>query len=341
MIRKAWVGLAFLTAGVGTVVSQDREAEEGKDYVELRVDQLACVIGNNRALGVHRNRYNGVFRMTSPDQEETPYVPFYAGINLENFFDARPRHPDSTVFFEPRCHPMTLTRVDETTVELHQKVTPYFGIESHMRFQLKSPYYVDYQYTCIPRRSDLAGGFFGVFWASYINAPHDKSIYFLGEDASLEQPVWEQFLTQQHDRDSTLRCQADDVHLDFEEGPLTLWRSLSPLRYSVPFYYGRFRNMVLIYVFKPGSTVRFAHSPSGGGRAESGTHKQSNPAWDFALIVPDYEVDQPYSLEMRAVYKRWAGRQDVLDEVSQYLAGHDQVSSPWTAPVSGKDTPVR
>jgi hypothetical protein len=296
---------------------------KGQDYVALSVARLTCVIGNNRPLGVHRQRYNGVFRMAAPEQKETPYVPFYAGINLENFFDARPRHPDSKVFFEPRCQPMTLTQVDATTVELHQEATPYFGIESRMRFQLKAPYYIDYKYTCIPHKEGLAGGYFGVFWASYINAPLDKSVYFLGNGASLEQPFWQQFLTQQHDRDSTLRGQNDDVNLEFDPGPDTLWRCLSPLRYSVPFYYGRFRNMVLIYIFKSDSTVRFAHSPSGGGRRETGKHRQSNPAWDFQLIVPDYQVNRPYGLEMRAVYKPWAGRDDVLAEVNRYLTGRD------------------
>jgi hypothetical protein len=260
--------------------------------------------------------------MTAPDQEETPYVPFYAGLNLENFFDARPRHPDATVFFEPRCQPMSLARVDETTVELHQERTPYFGIESHLRFQLKPPHYIDYRYTATPRKADLAGGFFGVFWASYIHAPHDKSVYFLGNGASLEQPFWHQFLTQQHDRDSTLRSESDRLTLPFEPGPDLLWRCISPLRYSAPFYYGRFRNMVLIYIFKaqPGTTVRFAHSPSGGGT--SAASAQHNPAWDFQMIVPNYQVNRPYQLEMRAVYKPWGGRADVLDEVRRYLGNH-------------------
>ncbi|OHB75122.1 MAG: hypothetical protein A2W31_16265 [Planctomycetes bacterium RBG_16_64_10] len=78
--------------------------------------------------------------------------------------------------------------------------------------------------------------------------------------------------------------------------------------------------MVLIYVFKPGpnTTIRFAHSPSGGGT--SAANDQHNPAWDFQMIVPDYQGNQSYSLTMRAVYKPWAGRADVLDEVRRYLA---------------------
>lgn len=286
--------------------------------VELRVERLTCRIGDNRALGSHRAGYNGIFSMASPDQAENVYVPAFAGINLENFFDARPRHPDQKVFFEPRSHPMTLRRINATTVELRQASTPFFGIESRMRFELKSPYYVDYTYTCIPHKPDLAGRFFGVFWASYINAPHDKSVYFLGKRAGLEHPFWEQMFSQVHDRDSTWRSRDDQVKLDFRGPSPALWRAISPLRYSVPFYYGRYRNMVLIYIFRPGPTVRFTISPSGG--AESLAHHQMNPAWDFHMVVPNYRVGESYRLQMRAVYKRWGGRADVLDEVRRYLA---------------------
>jgi len=314
----------FFTLSLSTFSMAQDQPIEGKadvDYVQLSVSRLSCTIGNNRALGEHRAGYNGIFKMTSPDQAETPYVPFFAGVNLENFFDAAPRPQDRKVFFEPRNQPMSLVRVDAATVEMHQAATPRYGIESRLRFQLRAPYYVDYQYTCIPRKSGLAGGFFGVFWASYINIPHDKSFYYLGKDADLKHPFWEQFLTQQHNRDSTLRSQDDGLELAFEEGPPALWSNTSPQRYAMPFFYGRFRNMVLIYPFQPQpeTVVRFAHSPTGGGQSPGSD--QHNPAWDFQLIVPDYQVDRPYKLQMRVVYKPWAGRGDVLAEVEKYLLG--------------------
>ncbi len=309
--------LPFFLSTSSMAQDQEIDGEFGADYVEISVSRLTCTIGNNRALDAHRAGYNGIFKMISPDQTETPYVPLYAGINLENFFDAAPRPKDRKIFFEPRNQPMSLKRINEKTVELHQAATPRYGIESHMRFQLKSPYYVDYKYTCIPRKSHLAGGFFGVFWASYIHVPHDKSFYYLGENADLKHPFWEQFLTQQHNRDSTLRSQKDPIELAFEDGPPALWTRVSPKRYSTPFYYGRFRNMVLIYIFKPNTAIRFAHSPTGGGQSQGAN--QRNPAWDFQLIVPDYQVDRPYDLEMRVVYKPWSGREDVLAEVEQYL----------------------
>jgi hypothetical protein len=98
-----------------------------------------------------------------------------------------------------------------------------------------------------------------------------------------------------------------------------LFRNFSPLRYSESFYYGRFEDMVLIYIFRPNPWLRFAHSPSGGGRIASGD--DTNPAWDFQLVIPDPQQGREYKLEMRAVYKPWAGRSDVLREVRHSLTG--------------------
>lgn len=315
-IRKRTVGVLILVASIG-VHAQDREGVQGEDFGRFAVSELTAVIGNNNGMTPHRPWYNGLFSMTSPHQASSPYVPRYAGVNLENIYDGRNRHPDRAVFFEPRSQPMTFERVSDTVVLLRQEATPFYGIESNMRFELREPYYVDYTYRCVPHKADLAGGFFGVFWASYIDAPLDKSFHFLGAGSTLEAPVWEEFHTQEHDRDSTLIHEQDNLDLAFEPGSSALWRSISPLRYGVPFFYGRYRNMVLIYIFQTEEILRFAHSPSGGGRNEA--HDQKNPAWDFHMVVPDYTVGQSYGLALRVVYKPWVDRADVLNEVKKYL----------------------
>jgi len=293
------------------------DGREGVDYAVMKVSRLQCTVGNNRALGEHRAWYNGVFSLVSPDCQETPFVPFFSGLNLEHYFDGRPASDDRAIFFEPRSAPMAFRRINPTTAELHQAATPFYGVESTTRFELRDPYYLDMHFTCIPRKPDLAGNFLGVFWASYINDPENKAIYFLAAGSTLDNPAWVQFLTQQHNRDSTVRNEADPVEIDFEARNPTLWNNLSPLRYSAPFFYGRFRNMVLVFIFKPDSRIRFSHSPSGGGetRAKDG----HNPAWDFQLIIPDYQVGEQYQLRARLVYKPWKDRKDVLQEIQRYL----------------------
>lgn len=284
---------------------------------EFAVSGLRCVIGDNEALGEHRAGYNGVFGIVTADEPTSPFVPLYAGLNLEHYFDTRPRPADSAVFFEPRRAPMTFTRVDEQTAELYQAPTPVFGVESWTRFELKEPHYVDMQFRCIPRKEAFQGGLMGVFWASYIHAPEDKSMYFQGGLPPVDAPRWAQFCTPAHDHDSTVRHKSDEHEFPFEEARNMLYSSFSPLRYDAPFFYGRVRNHVLIYIFDPAALVRFAHSPSGGGTNAKGD--DTNPAWDFQLIVPEPKTGQEYGLRMRLVYKPWVSRDDVLDEVRRYL----------------------
>lgn len=287
------------------------------DYDEFKVSHLCCVIGNNAALGPHNAWYNGIFSMRSPDEDVSVFVPAYAGLNLEHFFDIRPMRAEREIFFEPRAAPMTFTRLNETAAELHQPPTPFYGIESWTRFDLNEPYYIDMTFRCIPRKAGLEGGILGVFWASYINAPLDKSIYFLTAGSSLDKPVWVQYCTLEHGRDSTVCRKSDGLAIPFAGGRGSLYNAISPLRYSAPFFYGRVRDKALIYIFAPGPTVRFSHSPSGGGATSAGD--AYNPAWDFQLIIPDYKVDTEYRIELRLVYKPWVDRTDVLAEVRKYL----------------------
>jgi hypothetical protein len=282
-----------------------------QDFGTFRVSQLQCVIGNNAAAGEHRAGYNGIFRMTAPGAPESVFSPAVAGLNLEHYFDARPRSDDPKAFFEPRHAPMEFRRLSDTKAELRQAATPIYGVESVTTFELKEPYYVDITYRGTPRKDNFNGGFLGVFWASYINGPLDKSIYFLSDNST-----WVQFATQVHGRDSSVRSVGDATSLAMGDDPTSLFRNLSPLRYSEPFYYGRSGDMVLIYIFRPSPYLRFAHSPSGGGR--NAATNDTNPAWDFQLVIPKPAAGKEYGLDMRVVYKRWVSRADVLEEVRKY-----------------------
>jgi hypothetical protein len=307
---------AAVFLAIGSLWAQD--GKEGTDYDTFRVSRLLCVIGNNKALGDHRAGYNGVFRMTAPGVDTSVYVPAYAGLNLEHYFDDRPRQSERHVFFEPRYAPIEFRRLSETKAELRQLPTPVYGVESRTVFELHEPYYLDMSYRAIPRRSDFEGGYLGIFWASYMNGPHDKSIYFLRGGSTLDKPQWVQFATQTHGRESTvLSAEVEPPGRAVADEPTPLFRSFSPLRYSEPFYYGRFGDMVLIYIFRPSPYLRFAHSPSGGGSSASGD--DTNPAWDFQLVIPDPQPGREYELRMRVVYKLWSGRADVLREVREWL----------------------
>ena len=286
--------------------------------VEIAVDDFSCIIGNNEAWGeVHRAGYNGVLQIEMPGLADTPFVPMYAGLNLEHYFDLGPRNPDSDIFFEPRRVPMETRMINDTTVELYQEATPHYGVESWTRFEVSKLGQIDMTFRCIPHKDGLEGKMLGVFWASYINAPLDKSMYFLEAGSTLDAPVWVQYCTQQHDRDSTVCGEEDKRTFEFEEGEGTLYNNISPLRYGEPFFYGRYGDYVLIYMFEPEANIRFSHSPSGGGKTAAGD--ANNPAWDFQYLVQDYEVGQEYGYLMRLVCKLWKDRADVIEEVRNFL----------------------
>ena len=296
-----------------------RGPARNEDVAVLTTSQLEVTIGNNRSYrgngADHRPGYNGIFSIRSHNQPESPFVPAYAGMNLENYFDAGPCR-ESHMFFEPRYAEMKLRKLDEQTVELYQPATPIFKVESWTRFKVREPNSIDFSFRCRPHRESCEGSFLGAFWASYINGPLNKSMYFIDAKADLKKPLWRQLCTQLHNRDSTVRGADDTSELTFQENS-TLFANVSPLRYSAPFFYGQVRNMVLIYVFKPNPGLRFTHSPTGGGVAVQGDN--TNPAWDYQLIVPDPKKGQEYRLEGRLIYKEWTGRDDVLAEVAGYL----------------------
>jgi hypothetical protein len=282
----------------------------------FRAGDLTAVVGDNSASGAHRAGYNGVWSLTHKTEATNLFVPAVAGLNFEHIFDGDKRDTDggTKVFFEPRNAPMTLKRVSDSEAELHQEPTPTFHLESWTRFKLVAPHYIDMTFRCVPTQHAFAHGYVGLFWASYVNAPDDRSIYFLGGK------LWQQLCTQKHDDESTVRHKDDKIELKFTEGYRdALYRNLSPLRFDEPFYYGLFKKHVYVVMFDRSEGVRFSHSPSGGGVNQEA--KTTNPAWDFQFLVPKYEVKKEYGFRARVVYRERCGRDDVLREFESWRKG--------------------
>ena len=291
-------------------------SQEESGFAQLRSKELTCTIGNNSETGTHRGGYNGVFELTSIHQPESLFVPQYAGLNLEHVFDGSSRGVDRDVFFEPRRASMEFRRMDEQTVALHQPSLPVWKVASTTTFRLVDPYYIDVTFQCVPQADHFEGGALGFFWASYINGPLDKSIYFLraGDEGNR---FWQQFSTQFHNHDSTVRYAEDPFQWEFaDDAPNSLFSNISQIRYAEPFFYGRFRNMVFVVIFEKADGIRFSHSPSGGGQTSAGD--DTNPAWDFQWVIPDPKIGKPHQFNYRVVYKEWEDRADVLAEVAKF-----------------------
>jgi hypothetical protein len=274
----------------------------------FQAGDLTAVIGDNAGYEAHREGYNGIHRLVHKAEPATLFVPSVAGLNLEHVFDGSQELAGGPeVFFEPRRSPMEFRRISDTEAELHQPPIPTFHLESWTRFTLVPPHSIDIAFRCVPHQHCFRHGYIGIFWASYINAPEDKSLYFRGGGR------WLQHCTPKHDNQSTVLHKDDAFELKVDPGTRdTLYRNFSPLRFDEPLYYGLYRNMAFALMFDRTAGIRFAHSPSGGG--DNREHETSNPAWDFQFIIPKYEVLAEYGFRARAVYRERCPRREILEE---------------------------
>ena len=252
----------------------------------------------------HRGGYNGLAWLKHEKREHSLFVPTYAGLNLELYFDAAPA-PRETLF-EPRSAPMTVRQVDENAAELHQPPTPHWGVESWTTFRVREPHYVDFHFRAIPRKPTFRNGWMGVFWASYIQQPEDPALHLpvIGEHGSER---WYRHYSRVHGEESTHLHPADTRDIRAPEGQTPyMYAAYSGKRFSRPLYYGVSHGMTYLFMAEDDPKVRFTQSPSGGG--------SGNPAWDYQLITPDAVPDREYSFRARVAYRPFTNLVDVERE---------------------------
>lgn len=264
----------------------------------------ATFIDNEAFKPNHKAGYNGIAELYHLDQDSSVFVPFYAGFNLEHIFggDSLPEQ------MEPRRNPMELFISGENEVLLYQPLTRLSNVESLTSFKLVSPHYIDITFYMIAHDSDFfKHGYAGLFWASYINSPKDKKVYFFGFKKKEHDKKWIAAYSEKHGDKST-HVRKNENH-DFYFAPnfnVVLANHFSDYRYDIPFFYGRFHNMVLAFLFESSEVIRFSQSPDGAG--------PTNPAWDFQFIIPDFKPGKKYSFKVRMIYKPFTTRDDITDE---------------------------
>jgi hypothetical protein len=278
---------------------------------------LTAIIGDNDAQGQHRAGYNGIWSLTHKTEPASLFVPTVAGLNLEHIFDGETLDPPgqgSDIFFEPRRAKLAFKKLSATEAELHQPPTPTFHLQSTTKFTLREPDFIDFDFRFTPTQHVFKRGYLGLFWASYINAPEDKSMYLRGKNQ------WLQHCTPAHDVVSTVLHSDDKFELTFAKGHRDcLYKNYSPLRYDVPLFYGLFKKHIFMVMFDRTEGLRITHSPSGGGTNTAA--QTTNPAWDFQYFLPKYEVNTEYRLRARAIYRERCSREQVLKEYETWKAG--------------------
>ncbi len=281
----------------------------------FKIGDLTALIGDNDSHKEHRAGYNGIWSLKHKSSKRNLFVPGITGLNLEHIFSGVHEDESNEVFFEPRKASMVFKKTSDSTAELYQPPTPTHHLESWTRFELHAPHYIDMTFRCRATQHTFDNDYIGLFWASYINAPADKSLYFRGGLES-HKDSWSQYCTQSHNDESTLRHRDDHYALTFDAIQRdTLYRHYSPMRFDQHFYYGNFDEHLWLLMFKPPDKghIRFSHSPSGGGQNKK--FQTTNPAWDFQFIIPDYDVMVDYSFSARAVFRKKCSREEILKEV--------------------------
>ncbi|NCF85456.1 MAG: hypothetical protein GWQ08_07970 [Verrucomicrobiaceae bacterium] len=284
-------------------------------HVVLKRSGVTAVIVDNAAVDVpelpgHRAGYNGIASFSHDDEPRNLFVPSYAGLNFEHIHDGTTANLKNK--FEPRAFPMQLRVIDEFTVEVYQSPTDHWKLESCGRYRLLEDGVIEYTFECIPRQTDYENDYIGLFWASYIDHPLKKSIFFKGGGRKeTGVPRWIEGITPAHGVESTHApsefSMLPKVETDF---PLTLVNHPSPHLYSEPWYFGLRGKMAFVQMFRMQDRIWFAQSPTGGG--------QNNPAWDFQWFIPNPKVGRVYGFVMRATLISFESLEKIVRETAPH-----------------------
>ncbi|MBQ18484.1 MAG: hypothetical protein CMJ65_15325 [Planctomycetaceae bacterium] len=290
------------------VADQHHVVLKNGDITAIIVDNAAVNDGQLQA--AHRAGYNGLAQLGHRRRKQNLFRAPYAGINFEHIHDgtlavAREK-------FEPRVVPMQLRVIDSSTVELYQRPTVNWKLESCGRYRLLPDGTIEYTFECIPRARTFHQGFIGLFWASYIDGPEDKAIHFRGRrSAARSGTKWVKSLPPAHGTNSTHPPVGGRLPTIVKDFPLTLVNHPSEYVHAEPWFFGVSHGMAFAQIFRARDGIWIAQSPTGAGA--------TNPAWDFQWFVPGYKVDEAYGFVMRAIYIPYKSRRQVARAVRPHL----------------------
>jgi len=304
-------GLSVCAVFLAWLVHQAAPAED-VSQARIQSGSLRAVVADNASYGKdHRRGYSGLSELYHGSSGRSIFVPAYAGLNYEHIFSG-----DSASYgwniFEPRVAAIKLRRVGEKKVELSQERTANWPLRGRLSYELAGEDAVEMRASFRPLEDAWKKhGYIGVFFASYIHAPENMAIHFIGRSRpgkGKAAPRWISHLPASHGDRACHRPAGSAWDPAFDPGfNIALVKGVSEYEYLYPFYYGVSHGKVFIMMFKDvekGSELRFAQSPSGGGKG--------NPAWDFVFLAREYEIGRDLGFTARAVYRDFRGRDDII-----------------------------
>ena len=189
---------------------------------------------------------------------------------------------------------------------MYQPTTKNWQLESCGRYHLLEDGTIEYTFECIPRKKLFTQNYIGLFWASYIHAPEDKSIWFEGREKNSIKIRWRNGITPKHGVNSTHPPAEYKSKITIDPAfPLTLVNHPSKYEHTGNWYYGVSHGLAFVQMFRPQDQIWLAQSPSGGG--------SGNPAWDFQWFIPNYKVGEAYGFVMRASYLPFKNRRQLIE----------------------------
>ena len=310
----------------------------------LEAENYLAYIADNKALGIHCAGYNGVASLIPRHSGNNLFVPAYAGLNFETISlqGLEPYAQDHDSKFEPRSEPMHVEEATSGQVVLVQPETSHAHVSARITFSVEEPCYLHQRIELTFHRrfcgADEKNAFSSLF-ASYMHIPSDLHIYLkpdlesgdaaegwvgvtkkdhLGPVEICPLPGGRQLNPAEH-------LEAVETGESMGEGELHSAANKGPLTFYYGFCPG---DLLFLMMFKQPERFRLAYSPSGAGQGLSsvpgkGNRPAWNPAWDYVLRLDDVEIGKIYVWDLCLAIKPFAGQEDALREVRNYLERGD------------------
>ncbi|MEX2682546.1 MAG: hypothetical protein Q6373_013180 [Candidatus Sigynarchaeota archaeon] len=292
--------------------------------VRLKSDFISVIIADNeRSFFKHQRGYNGIASLAlrggirDLKRRRNIFVPAYAGLNLEHYFDEHNRERD--ILFHPRRHPMLVARWKEAnSAVLTQDPFAPWHVSYAATFVVSGNNRIDFSMEITPHGKEIEkSSFLGVFWASYIDHPAHCGINFMGHGRGEKaaDKRWIYLETAVHgEKSSVMPAAASFIPAFAPELPKNwLFASKGDYVHDIPLFYGVSGGTMLAFMFKDKERVWFAHSPSGGG--------PGCPAWDFFALFPSPRAGETYKVRGRLIAKPFISAGDVLAEYDAFEHG--------------------
>jgi hypothetical protein len=295
--------VAGVLAGAGASSAPDNSSFDPSHTVRFDIGDLTLVVGDHyEHEGSGRENYTGIHHLSHRLRPSNVFCPLYAGM-------IGVRRP---------C------RVEQTAPDTARIVVGDGDAQIIETFRVVPPHYIDYSAEFTARATTG-------FWnnTSYTNGPADPGIYVRASGGT-----WVRHYSPRHGHGASVAPVGMDPlppvtpseNPKYPHGSDQFHQGFSALRYDprFPLYYGRFDDMVLVFMMERDRGPMFIPymSPTGGGYSEE--FDRPNPAWDHRFHLDGLTPGERVVIRQRVCYKRHVNDADVVDEYERWLAELEQ-----------------